>query len=381
MAVQRGLEFRSIPEIESVSAADLLARARAQIERQTPEPVRDARAQILLRLELVPSDFEWLIGIEGALRGRLQAFYDPDRCRIVIDRALTDGDRERALAHELVHALQDQHHALGARLEYAPDAGDRQAALLALAEGDADALVAELAWPRTSTAGPSWADHSTLDTLAAANPAVPEVLLRSLSAAYVDGLPIVQRVRAAGGWSAVDALYARPTLTTHELLSSSFPGARQAFSTLPAALPPDVDWQLRYSDVLGEQTLRTVLEEWTPRSSAEHLASGWTGDRLSNFERGAARALVWELRMDRQRSAAAAHALRQGLHLSAMTSTASDERARPFVCRAHRDGGVVALFIHRPRLWLLSLMDETNDAGCPALAQWAEALHRVAIGG
>jgi hypothetical protein len=373
VAEERGLRGRALPELVALPAAELTRQALVQIRRDTPEPVRAAHELLLLRLELVPADFDWLLAIERALGGRLHAFYDPELKTIFIDRALVGGARQRALVHELVHALQDQHHALGARLAYAPDAWDRHSALQALAEGDAEAVVARLTVPQAAaaTSGPAAASQSGA-TLSDAD--TPSVLVRSLWAVYEDGLAFVEPVLARAGWSAVDALFADPPRTTHELLHAVPPSARQPVPILAHAAAPDADWRLSYSDVLGEQTWRIVLEEWLPESAAKRAASGWAGDRLSSFERAGGTALVWELRSDIGTHAALAEAVRDQFRSPQRASAPANAAREDFECRSHRDHGVVAMLSDGPRLWLMSLSDERTDATCPRLANWTARL-------
>ena len=343
------------------------------VRRDTPERVREAHAQLLLSLELVPAGFEWLPAMEAALHGRLEAFYDARERSIFIDRALLGGARQRALAHELVHALQDQHHDLGARLVHAPDAWDRQSALHALAEGDAEVLVAQLRWPNSvpATGAGEYRTLSGFDTSAD----TPGVLERSLSAAYVDGHALVERAHATGGWGAVDALLADPPNTTHEMLHPESTRPAHAAPLLPVGLPPDPTWQLVYSDVLGEQTLRIVLEDWVSEQAAAHAAGGWVADRLTSFEKGGATALVWELHSADASSANRTwSAVLEGLEFASLDAPQGQEGVLRFRCRAHRDSGVVAALGSKHRLWLLSLSDLRTEATCPRMADWGERL-------
>ena len=57
---------------------------------------------------------------------------------------LQDRAADATLAHELVHALQDQYYDLGPRLSYQPEANDRESAVQALAEGDATSAMMDL---------------------------------------------------------------------------------------------------------------------------------------------------------------------------------------------------------------------------------------------
>ncbi len=379
IARERGLLPRATPALLELSGLALTRRAMAQVRRDTPERVRAAHAQLLLRLELVPAGFEWLPAMEAALQGRLEAFYDPGERSIFIDRALLGSARQRALAHELVHALQDQHHDLGARLAYAPDAWDRQSALHALAEGDAEVLVSQLSLPGPVSA--TGVDESRTLSGIETSADTPRVLVRSLSAAYVDGRALVERVHATGGWEAVDALFTNPPTTTHEMLHPDAARPARAAGALSVGLPPDPTWQLLYSDVLGEQTWRIVLEEWVTERAAEQAARGWVADRLECFKKGGAHALVWELHTaDASGASRAWNAVLEGLEFASLDA-ARGERDPRFRCRAHRDSGVIAALRSHHQLWLLSLSELATEAGCPMMADWAEQLVRLREGG
>jgi hypothetical protein len=362
-----------VPALVALSSPELNREAVEQVRRTTPEKARGAIERTLSRLELVPAEFDWLASLEQALTGRLRAFYAPERHSIFVDRALTGSSRRDALIHELVHALQDHHHDIGVRLAYAPDAWDRQNALHALAEGDAELLAArsrdpELAAPAALADAPS--------------PGVPDVLLRSLAAVYEDGREFVEPLLAAGGFGAVDALFRDPPGTTHELLHPLV-AAGEALAPLGPVPAPEATWRLEYTDVLGEQTWRTVLEEWLPEAEAAQAASGWRGDRLSVFERGNATALVWQLRSDTKTRDAGRSALRAQFGATRPHATPGKEVVGPargrvpndFACRPHRDQGVVGVLSDTHDLWFMSLDDhESVDATCLDLGSWAGRL-------
>ena len=70
---------------------------------------------------------------------------------------LGEDEAEATLAHELVHALQDQRWDLESRSRYRPGDGDRSEAVSALAEGDAtsamfDVMIARAALGQNKTA-------------------------------------------------------------------------------------------------------------------------------------------------------------------------------------------------------------------------------------
>jgi hypothetical protein len=358
VARRRALDIRERPELDAVSRVELVERAWHWIETQSSVEQRAAEAELLVRLELLPADIAWEPALRAVLARRLKGFYDPSTRRIVIDRQLPPRERRRVLAHELVHALADQHHALGARLT-ASGSSDRRAALLTLAEGDAESLVGELALPE-------------LDAAAEGDePELPGVLARSLSAAYVDGVAAVQRVVERGGFAAVDKLYHQPLDGTHQLLAPSFPLAIPgAVAALPGVTAPEPGWRLRHADVLGAQTWRTVLEEWLPPARAAELARGWDGDRLELFERSGQRLLVWQVRSQAELAAAVVQAVSHGLRLEPPEPAARTPRATGLWCRAQRDGAVMGRWSQGRRLVIAALTDAAQTVQCESLAAW-----------
>lgn len=381
VARRRGLAVHPAPALDVVERAELVRRARRWLDEQTPPLQREARAALLATLELVPAGFSLDDALAPLLERELEAFYDPRARRIVIDRALAPERRRRALAHELVHALVDAEHGLGARLA-ALDTSDRRDALHSLAEGDAEALVAALERDAElplahleSTAG----ERSAREAPGAADgrpPApLPAVIARSLAAPYVDGRAAARRLLDSGGFAAIDALYRRPLDGTHQLLAEGFPARLPAAAPpLPAPAPPEPGWTLRHDDVLGAQAWRSVLEEWLPAQSAAELARGWDGDRLLWLERGAARVLVWSVRTDPARSADVARAVSRALRLwppgPDNSAPGATRRATRFACRAARDGAVVGRWIGEHVLSIASLTAAAQSVQCAQLSAW-----------
>ena len=107
----------------------------------------------------------------------------------------------------------------------------------------------------------------------------PHVLQASLVAPYADGFAFVQRHRAAGGWDAVDAALRTPPASTEQILHDDKLAAREPPVPVPptfAALGPG--FRAADDDVIGEQGLRLILEEWTSGAEAAQAAAGWGGD-------------------------------------------------------------------------------------------------------
>ena len=75
------------------------------------------------------------------LEAQLEGFYEPKNGTMYLASDLKGPQAQATLAHELVHALQDQKWDLRKRSDYKPGRGDESMALACLAEGDATSLM------------------------------------------------------------------------------------------------------------------------------------------------------------------------------------------------------------------------------------------------
>lgn len=234
-------------------------------------------------------------------------YYLPGQSRVVLYGAADQRgpDLQLVLAHELTHALGDQHFNL-TRLRHGTPAlqpgddlaggSDAETALLALIEGDA-LVVSDLyarsalgpagyaAWRATIERGPSGLD------------CLPPLRRAQLWFPYLDGWRFVAALRSAGGWESVNGAYARPPQTTEQVLHPEKYRAGEAGLALPAPTLP-AGWQAERSDVLGELGIRAVLATFIDPTRAEGAAAGWGGDRLTLASQGDRDALVLDTLWD-----------------------------------------------------------------------------------
>jgi hypothetical protein len=235
---------------------------------------------------------------------------------------LDDAEAQETLAHELVHALQDQSYPLGPMLKYKPGESDRLAAAHALVEGDATSAMLDV------VAGSAFnIDEALLRKLVAISTALstvgdtPRALQESLSVPYTDGFAFVQRLRRQGGWPAVDAVWRALPETTEQLLHPEKLASREAAIVIP---PPPVDalgpgFRAVFDDVMGEQGLRIAFEDYGHRDAAAQAAAGWGGDRLVVARRDRPEApdrpefaVAWRLQFDTAADAKEAAKLLEG---------------------------------------------------------------------
>jgi hypothetical protein len=289
----------------------MIAQVRRRAQAQIPPHVLHGQGAFLRAFGLLPADFDFEAGVYSLLESQLAGYYDHDDKVMFLMDDLSPAEAEATLAHELVHALQDQHYELAPKLAYRPEANDAQGAVQCLAEGDAlSAMLDYLLAPKHQDA--LALSDRMLEIQIAASTALspdasrfPPVLMSSLTAPYADGVKLVHALRRRGGWSAVDAVWRSPPASTEQVLHLEKLDAREPPESVPVPTiaPLGAGWRVAYSDVFGEQGLRIAAEEWMPRKSAAQLASGWGGDRAVVAEKAspsaAGLAAAWHLRFDR----------------------------------------------------------------------------------
>src|SRR5579875_1833935 len=130
---------------------------------------------------------------------------------------------ELLVAHELTHALEDQHWGIPTTPEPLGDShGDRLLARRALLEGDATlasfAYVARSPLDAGTIARIADELHGVRAELEARYPDVPEVVRAALAFEYDQGTSFAGWALAAGGWPAVDRAEADPPESTEQVL-------------------------------------------------------------------------------------------------------------------------------------------------------------------
>lgn len=293
-----------------IDRSTMLRQVKQQVQSEVPKEAIAGEGAFLAAFGFIPQDYDYETGVYGMIESELAGYYDPDRKTMFLMEDLSRSESEVTLAHELVHALQDQHYDLGSRLKFRADANDAQAAVHALAEGDATSLMLDFTLEGSGVSADRIDDDELrLQIVAgvALSPqmaSVPRVLRDSLVAPYVDGTLFVHRLRRRDGWDAVDRVWRNPPATTEQVLHLDKLDAREPAEAVPVPTAPHRgSWSTVHTDVYGEQGLRIALEDWLPRRVAEKAAAGWAGDRVavlvsppSNHQITVA---AWHLRFDR----------------------------------------------------------------------------------
>lgn len=292
----RGLEPTGPIKREVRSRQQIHAMIRALLDAELPPAAWDRERKAMHAWGLLPADFPLRTFVLDLLTEQAGGYYDPQQERFFIAEWLPVELQKPIIAHELVHALQDQHYDLERHFTPLQDHADLTLARQALLEGDAMAVM--LAY-MLQPLGTRLEDLPALEALLQADGAflgnqfqvferAPLVLKQQLLFPYVAGLRLVKTALARGGWTALERLYTQPPESTEQVLHpekyfAETPDRPQPIALqLPDSLPGT--WRKLKRDVLGEFLLSVILQQFLPATEATQSAAGWRGDRYELFE-------------------------------------------------------------------------------------------------
>ena len=304
----RGLKAtRPVPG-EVLGRPALIARVKEHLSRELPREAIRNEGLALQLFGFVPVQLDYEAAEYGLLQAQLAGYYEPDDGTMYLASDLAAEDAEATLAHELVHALQDQRWSLEDRSKYRPGQGDRSEAISALAEGDAtsamfDVMIGRVAPGRGKTALDVPDDvfvAQITQGMGSPDARAPHVMMSSLAAPYIYGTLFVNALRRRGGWDAVDGAWDDAPTTSEQILHVDKWLAREPAE---AVAPPPFSalgqgWAVLDEDSEGELGTRIAFEEWMDPRSAAEASAGWGGDRGVLVAKGGRAAFAWRLRYD-----------------------------------------------------------------------------------
>jgi hypothetical protein len=280
-------------------------------EEDTPQEL-DRDARVAKAFGLLPLDCDLARLTIALLTEQVAGFYD-DKAKILHLADWIEVDSQRmVMAHELVHALQDQHFDLEKYMKAVDGDSDAQLARQAVIEGDGVALMLEFQLAEQHITQSPWANDAVVDALADSaagnSPDSPELskaplmLRETLMFPYVEGLRLIAAIRRTQGWDKVDELYTRtPPRSTEQVMHPErfFAGDVPVKITVRKLKSLGKGWAELSHDVMGELMTRVLFQQhgMTRRRAAE-AADGWGGDRYTVWAQAAAAApgdlvIIW----------------------------------------------------------------------------------------
>jgi hypothetical protein len=257
----------------------------------------EAERKAMVQWGLLPPDFRLKEFVLDLLTEQAAGYYDPKQQTFFIADWLPQLVQKPVMAHELVHALQDQHYNLQKNFDLVKDQADLSLARKALIEGDAMAvMLIYLLEPL----GLTMADLPDMGTLLQGSAALlgdqfqvytraPLILRQQLLFPYVHGLAFVKAALAHGGWPGLQRVYQHPPVSTQQVMHpetyfAETPVLPNEMTLQVSEGALDASWKKLKRDVLGEFLLSVILQQFLSEEEARQSAAGWRGDRYELFE-------------------------------------------------------------------------------------------------
>jgi hypothetical protein len=285
--------LRRLPILRPVKSG---AQSRAEIERMvmknldedtTPDEMH-ASEVALRKLGLVPQDFQYRPFIISLLTEQVAGYYDPKEQEFFLADWIDVDGQKPVMAHELTHALQDQHFNLRRFEKWPKGDSDAELAAHALIEGDAT-LAMQLYIQRNPMRAIAMlrsieASGSSSEQIDKA----PRALRESLLFPYEKGMTWVSSLFKRDGWDLVSKAFTELPQSTEQIMHVEKYYSREA----PVKVfVPDIStalgqgWRRIDYDVNGEWSFYLILDEYlkSPTESG-NAAAGWGGDRYAIYE-------------------------------------------------------------------------------------------------
>jgi len=313
IAALRGLEFKISVPVEVKDREGMRSYFARELEREYGDEKLKNMSLAYAKLGLFPQGLDLKKALLDFYSAQVAAFYDPEAKKLVLPEDLGGGIflgtvqflarrdilGEMVLAHELTHALQDQHFSLADRLAPSSE-DDRSLAFHAVIEGDATLsgfgyLFGGL--DERSLAEVNRSVHDSIETARSSLSQVPEAIKEELLFQYYGGVSFVSRVLGQRGWSGVNQLYESPPLSTEQVLHPERyldfpdPPTRIDLGNLSDLFP--AGWTEIENNVLGELMVQVLFKQFLSEENANGAAEGWDGDRFVAYRRGNEVAFVW----------------------------------------------------------------------------------------
>ena len=296
VAKVRGLRWKAPLDVHIVSRAELRRRLHETTVRDE-RPERDKADEAMLKfLKLIPEDLVLEDAIDELLAAQVVGFYDPRTKELFVAgeaNGKLSADTRVTVAHELDHALTDQHYDFGAvsRLLEDADRAEELFAYTALVEGDAvllQSLWAQRYLNRDGSQGSLGAEVS-----GSGPGGTPRFLEDTLVFPYTEGLEFAfDRYRTTRSFSAVDAAWRRRPTSSEEILHPErYTEGQEWHAPALADLSPAGCRAVR-SGTLGEFDMREVLYRYLSERDANRAADNWAGDSFQFVSCGTAPAFV-----------------------------------------------------------------------------------------
>ncbi len=319
-----------------------------------------AEELVLKKFGFVPPDFDLARSTVDLLTEQATAFYDYDRRKLFITESTPAETREPVLAHELSHALADQHFHLARFIRKGRESDDGSTARMAVMEGQAQWLMSEYL---ARKAGQSLRKSPELAAMMSAvssdaggqNPVyenAPLYLRESLIFPYTKGMLFQNALIQRDGQDGFAEPFRRAPLSTQQIIHPEeyFSSVKPTQPALPRPHLPR-GYKPLVGGTIGEADHAILIELFAGKQAAADISPHWRGcvfEVRENKKAGRA-ALLYAAEWDSEESARAYFAFYQEalgkkwkkMTVSAETASSMDGTGDDGRFELRRDGAIV----------------------------------------
>ena len=284
----RDLSFERQPRVRIAGVAKLRREYDAELGKHAAELATAEDAYKVLGIVGARESFD---DLGAGIAAQVAGFYDPKSKRLYIVRtpfSESGASSEVTIAHELDHALEDQH--FGIDLDSDELSDDRGLALTALIEGSATELELAYSVQYIHLDALRRIAKQADDAISATEGTLPKAFEAEENFPYTRGRAFVASLlQTAGSWNLVNiALRERPPLSTEQVLhpfkylsyERPLPVRLGQGDSLPSG------WHHLAGGDIGEFETYLMLRPALGAGAARQAAAGWGGQRLQLWRRG-----------------------------------------------------------------------------------------------
>jgi hypothetical protein len=311
-------ETSDVRQLSIIRPVQSSTQSRAEIERAIIKNLDDeitpadmhASEVTLKKLGLAPPDFQYRAFMIRLLTEQVAGYYEPKTRQFYLADWIDIDGQKPIMAHELTHALQDQHFNLR-RFDHWPKGdSDAELAAHALIEGDATLTMALYVASNPLRALGFLKSMGAMGITTEELDKAPRALRETLLFPYQEGMNWTRELYKQGGWSKVSEAFTALPQSTEQVLHAdkyfaheapvkvSLPDVTSLLNSggqrsevggqrwaSPSGFTAPVSWKRLASDVNGEWGFYLILDQFLKSSAESHRAAeGWAGDRTAVYE-------------------------------------------------------------------------------------------------
>jgi hypothetical protein len=310
----RGQRFKTPVTMQIIDGARAREHFKSKILPRDEEQMKYTQ-QVYHRLGLIPKDTDLLTNYLNLAEEGVDGYYEPGTKTFYLLDHVSPGDIRAVIAHELTHALDDQHYDLQALSKLAGGDDDRSTAIAALVEGSAMVVMFTYMEQQRSKGQTSSAKDAQVDQARRAEKlkVAPSFTQRSLMLPYILGFSFMLRghpwnfFRGGMPMSDLDYAFAHPPLSTRHIIHPDLYWLRPNIKFTPPKLADlsrqlGPGWTKATEGSIGELGLAVFTgartdfdrpEVLLPESWSNAISAGTIGDCFQLYVNGDQRFTVF----------------------------------------------------------------------------------------